>query len=978
VDAAAAGFIEPDSPRWRYRDLSIMPDAPLFPSVYFWGANSTYNYREFKQNTPASYGGTDYRKPITRHGVTKLLQRLSARAGLSPEEARTVHPHAFRHFAATAMADGGKNIREIQAMLGHASITTTEGYLAEVAAAPALSGQAEILAALGAGAPVSAPQAAPPPPAAPRARVIDTTAQAVPEEPPPPRDIRKTVAAAETPPEAERLPPNAVAQAPVVEEPAVSVHVTKGEPIVELRGEEEALPVDLVREGISAGSPDEVYEALEPDSSLPREQIAFTILQNRVSPRKGVLEKGVTLETKDKKGEKIELVQKNMWLLDNYDPWPSHYGIGMNSVLVWYAKGSASLDGTVRLSVYDPKTKKTRSIEVPPLPVLAPEQVYPETGGRLLTFAEQLYNRWLTGTEGEPPSPTKTYGLVRWYAFFAMATARLERFLDDQKAAHPIAATRPTWVPFDAPAEIGKNVRAHKDEWIEAWFEKNAHTYTTTYKAFEKVPRGRGEESDKFWEAFALATFEGAMPMTGDIPSWFASDDPIRDLWDESPEKWESFVRWLENVTGKKLTREREKERSEQERFADSERAAKREQAEALLDEYWATVDRIGLLETNLKTGANEDEASVYGEKSDRIEELGSAKQQLDTWLAPALLKLGVDAEKYRDVPRKERRQKLLADAFPEEPELTDPNMLAGSALFDPRIFSIDVERHTIVHDESFRAEFNARYGRSSEDVVRRAARAMWEHVDGAELPEEKRARADRYSVLYSIFLSYMAWVVPGPREMEARMAERGEHAAGQEARKQWLSNFVGAMRDAIYAPTSAEGIETEDDLLDWLIADRKLTRPEADDVMRALKIQMVIRAETEQVSPEQQIIAELGGEEATMRVRGRRKKPAPAETEAPPGTVVLKPGIVKRKGQLLPNAPRPVFVMLAGESCERWYAAVELPDDGELTLTPNARGAVYLSPGAWSSFRKNAAAIETVMPSVFRMIAAMAEGDGL
>lgn len=982
-DPAGKSFIEPDSPRWRYRDLTIMPDAPLFPAVSFWGANSTYNYSEFKPNIPGSYGGTDFRRPITRHGVTKLLGRLAERAGLSAEERQTVHPHALRHFAATAMGQGGKDIREIQAMLGHSSIVTTEGYLEEIEAAPQLSGQAEILAALSAVEPARAPAAARPAPTAPRAKVVDTTAQALPEEPPLPPEIEAVERSVETPPAVERLPPNRLAQAPINEDPS-RVHLTEGEPIVEVHGGEEPLAAALSRQWQSAGSPDEVYEALEPDSSLPREQIAFTILQNRISPRKGVLEKGLTLETKDKKGAKVELVQKNMWLLDHYDPWPSHYGIGMNSVLTWYAKGSASLDGTVKLSVYDPKTKKTRSAEVPPLPVFAPEQVYPETGGRMLTFVEALYNRWLTGTETEPPSPTKTYGLVRWYAFFAMATARLERFLDDQKDAHPLKANRPSWVPFDAVGEIGKNIRAHKDEWLEAWLEKNAHTYTTTYKAFEKVPRGRGEESDKFWETFALASFEGAMPMAqgsplDEIPSWFASEDPIRELWEQSPDKWRAFVTWLENVTGKKLTRERDRERSEQEKFAEKDQAAKRQQAEALLDEYWRLVDRIGLLETNLRTGANEDEAAEYGERRERVEEVGNAKMQIDEWLAPTLKKLGVDPDKYRDLPRKERRVRLLAEAFPGEPDLADPNMLAGSALFDPRLFSIDTERHTIVHDAEFRLEFNARYGRDSEDVVRRAARAMWEHVDGAELPEDKRARADRYSVLYSVFLSYLAWVVPGPKEMEARMAERGEHATGgAESRRQWLTTFVGALRDAVYVPASAEGIETEDELVDYIIKEQSLDRASAEDVLRSMKIQLAMRAEIEALPVERQIGAEIGGEAATMRVRGKRRKTPAAEqqTEAPPGTVVLKPGIVKRKGQLIPNAPRPVFIFVAGEVCESWYASVRLPDDGEFTA--NARGAVYLSPGAWASFRKNAEPIESAMPSVFRMVAAMAEGDGL
>jgi site-specific recombinase XerD len=997
ADPEAAGYIQPDSPRWRYRDLDIMPDAPLFPPVHFWGANSTFNYTEFKPNLPNTYGGTDYRRPMTRHGVTKLLDRLATRASLTDDERRQVHPHALRHFAATAMAEGGKDLREIQAMLGHSSITTTEGYIGDVESVVRLSGQAEILEYISAAeGRVPLPAEPEKPPARrerpPRAKVIDTRAEAVveperPRKPPQPKpqpqppEVARAIRAAEVPPAAELLEPNLVAQVPIMaeSEPIVRL-VEKDRAVIEVRGEAEPeVIVHDVRRGMSPGSPDSVYDALEPGAPLAREQIAFTIVQSRISPRKGVLEKGITLDVKDKKDEKIELVQKNMWLLDHYDPWPLHFGVGMNSVLVWYAKGSPSLDGTVKLSIYDAKTKKTRAIEIPPLPVLAPEQIYPETGKGLLGFVEQLYERWLLGSKDEPPSPTKTYGLVRWYGFFAMATARLERFLDEQKAAHPFKANRPSWTPYEAVAEIGKEIRAHRQDWIEAWFERNAHTYTTTYKAFEKVPRGRGEDPDVFWKAFALSSFEGALPMAqgsamDDIPEWFASVDPVRDIYERDPKEWADFVTWLENVTGQKLTRDREKDRKEQEAFAETGMRSRREQAKELIDQYFRSVDTMGAIQTFLKTGANADEIAQWGEsKAELLEALDAAKMDLE-WIPDKLSsEFGVEEpSKYRELPRKERVARLLAEAFPEEPMLAPANMLAGSSLFDPRMFEIDEQAHTITHTEAFKREFLERYGRDSETTMRRAARAMWEHV-GDELPAQKRERADRFSLIYSIMLSYIAWVVPGPEEMERRMVESGQHpAGGAESRKQWLATFVGALRDAIYVPTSAEGIETEEDLIGYLMDEKKLDRKTAEEALDSLKIRMAFTAEAE-TTMEQSIRAELGAE-GTMRVRGKRIKEKP--TAAPEGTIVVKPGIVKRKGQLVPNAPRPVFVMLSGEVCERWYVTVRLPDDGE--FTPNARGAVYLSPGAWRAFQKNLSESQSVLPSPFRMIAAMAEGDGL
>ena len=86
--------------------------------------------KEYRTNLNISEGFEGYLfinrrgKNLTRNMIFIIVKDLVKKAGLN----KNISPHTFRHSFATHLIEGGADLRAVQEMLGHESITTTEIY----------------------------------------------------------------------------------------------------------------------------------------------------------------------------------------------------------------------------------------------------------------------------------------------------------------------------------------------------------------------------------------------------------------------------------------------------------------------------------------------------------------------------------------------------------------------------------------------------------------------------------------------------------------------------------------------------------------------------------------------------------------------------------------------------------------------------------------------------------------------------------
>jgi integrase/recombinase XerD len=82
-------------------------------------------YWKWKRPVEWLFPGKKADCPIATGSVFKLCEAAAQKAGIT----KPVHPHSLRHAFATHLLDEGVNLLVIQALLGHAHLRTTAGYL---------------------------------------------------------------------------------------------------------------------------------------------------------------------------------------------------------------------------------------------------------------------------------------------------------------------------------------------------------------------------------------------------------------------------------------------------------------------------------------------------------------------------------------------------------------------------------------------------------------------------------------------------------------------------------------------------------------------------------------------------------------------------------------------------------------------------------------------------------------------------------
>lgn len=116
------GFIKVTGKGNKQRFVPIGKNTQKYINIYKNEVRTTINIqKEFKDTLFLNNRG----KQLTRAMIFTIIKQLAKKTGLQ----KTISPHTFRHSFATHLLENGADLRAIQLMLGHESITTTEIYM---------------------------------------------------------------------------------------------------------------------------------------------------------------------------------------------------------------------------------------------------------------------------------------------------------------------------------------------------------------------------------------------------------------------------------------------------------------------------------------------------------------------------------------------------------------------------------------------------------------------------------------------------------------------------------------------------------------------------------------------------------------------------------------------------------------------------------------------------------------------------------
>lgn len=116
------GFIKVTGKGDKQRFVPIGSSTQKYITIYKDEVRSKINVQKEYQDTLFL---NNRGKQLTRAMIFTIIKRLAEKIELN----KTISPHTFRHSFATHLLENGADLRAIQLMLGHESITTTEIYM---------------------------------------------------------------------------------------------------------------------------------------------------------------------------------------------------------------------------------------------------------------------------------------------------------------------------------------------------------------------------------------------------------------------------------------------------------------------------------------------------------------------------------------------------------------------------------------------------------------------------------------------------------------------------------------------------------------------------------------------------------------------------------------------------------------------------------------------------------------------------------